>query len=111
MARWQELVADKQARQKASIPKDWLISVPQDTQLDVTSVPEQCGLLTEKEIGITNVPVDLLLVKLASAEFSAIEVVTAFSKRAIIAQQLVSAPSDPPPRHTESLSDFSRPIA
>ncbi|CCM06222.1 uncharacterized protein FIBRA_08468 [Fibroporia radiculosa] len=90
-ANWQELVADKQRRQKASIPQDWLVAVPPAAVLDVTAFPEQCGLLSERELQITNtVDVGVLLQKLAAAEWSSVEVTTAFYKRAIVAQQLVN---------------------
>lgn len=87
---WQDLVADKKRRQTEAIPKEWLISVPPSSELDVTAIPETCGLLTAKEILITNSDVDILLRKLAAAEWSSVEVATAFYKRAIVAQQLVS---------------------
>jgi len=53
-------------------------------------VPRECGLLTPREMEITEtVDVELMLRKLSSAEWSSVEVTTAFYKRAIIAQQLV----------------------
>jgi amidase len=87
---WTELVEEKRTRQKASIPKEWLITIPPDKVIDVTAIPENCGLLSAKEIEITRTDVEGLLEKLAKAEWSALEVVTAFSKRAIIAHQLVN---------------------
>lgn len=88
--RWRELVADKRGRQQESIPKEWLISVPPDDLLDVRKVPEECGLLSEAELQITNtIDVAVILAKLASGEWSAVDVTTAFYKRAIVAQQLV----------------------
>ncbi|THH27363.1 hypothetical protein EUX98_g6833 [Antrodiella citrinella] len=87
---WQALVADKRRRQAQTIPKEWLISTPSDTELTVTDVPATCGLLTEKELLITSSDVDHLLKKLASAEWSSVEVTTAFYKRAIVAHQLVN---------------------
>lgn len=87
---WKELVADKRRRQLESIPSGWLIPIPSNSVLDVTAIPKDCGLLSDKESQITNtVDVELLLKKLATAEWSAIEVTTAFYKRAIIAHQLV----------------------
>ncbi|PCH43375.1 general amidase [Wolfiporia cocos MD-104 SS10] len=91
MASWKELIEDKRRRQQESIPKDWLITPPPETICDVTGFPERCGLLSEKELLITNtVDVDTLLAKLASGEWSSVEVTTAFYKRAIVAQQLVN---------------------
>ena len=87
---WQELIADKRSRQEASIPKEWLIKTPSDSLLNVTHVPEECGLLSSKELEITNSDVPTLLKKLASAEWSSVDVTLAFYKRAIVAHQLVS---------------------
>ncbi|OCH96445.1 general amidase [Obba rivulosa] len=88
---WRELVADKRRRQQESIPKDWLISPPPETALDVTSIPEGCELLSPRELLITNTTdISVLLEKLASAEWTSVEVTTAFYKRAIIAHQLVN---------------------
>jgi amidase len=88
---WKDLIADKQQRQAESLPKEWIIQTPPPTLLDVTHVPESCDLLTERELHITNTSdVELLLKKLSSAEWSAVEVTTAYYKRAIVAQQLVS---------------------
>src|SRR5262245_25972725 len=86
---WRALVIEKRQRQKASTPEDWVIPLPAETILDVTKIPEECGLLSPKEIEITSSPVELLLGNLASAKWSAIDVTIAFSKRAIIAHQLV----------------------
>jgi len=91
MSTWQDLVAGKRRRQAESIPKEWIIQPPSPDVLDVTSIPETCGLLTPKELEITNtVDVGILLSKLATAEWSSVEVTTAFYKRAIVAHQLVN---------------------
>ena len=88
---WKDQVADKRARQKASIPKEWLISPVPEDRTNVMDVPRTCGLLTERELEITETTdVTELLGKLASAEYTAVEVTTAFYKRAIIAHQVVS---------------------
>ncbi|KAL4251646.1 amidase family protein [Abortiporus biennis] len=88
---WKDIVAEKRQRQTASIPKEWIIDPPPSSQLDVTSFPDKCGLLTDRELEITNTTdVDVILKKLASAEWSSVEVTTAFYKRAIVAQQLVN---------------------
>lgn len=89
MPDWRELVAEKKQRQEASVPKDWIVTVPPPDVLNVLAFPEECGLLSTKEIEITNTNVDLLLQKLATGTWSSVEVTTAFYKRAIIAHQLV----------------------
>ncbi|KAJ8495856.1 hypothetical protein ONZ51_g1447 [Trametes cubensis] len=89
--KWRQLVSDKRQRQQECIPKEWLVALPSDDLLDVRAYPDTCGLLTEREVAITNTcNVDVLLNKLASAEWSAVEVTTAFYKRAIVAHQLVN---------------------
>lgn len=91
LSSWKEEVADKQQRQKAAIPKEWLVSIPEDRN-NVMDIPETCGLLTDRELQITSTSdVSVVLEKLATAEWSALEVTTAFSKRAIIAHQAASA--------------------
>jgi amidase len=87
---WQELCAARKKMQYDSIPPEWLIKLPPDNQLNVMDVPSTCGLLTARELEITEtVDVDIILRKLCSAEWSSVEVTTAFLKRAVVAQQLV----------------------
>ncbi|EIW64700.1 general amidase [Trametes versicolor FP-101664 SS1] len=88
---WEEQVADKRRRLLASIPPAWIISPVPDDQLNVLDVPKTCGLLTDRELEITGTTdVSLILRKLATAEWSAVEVTTAFSKRAVVAHQVVN---------------------
>ncbi|KAF8273107.1 amidase signature domain-containing protein [Lactarius quietus] len=87
---WQELAAEKKARQAASIPKEWLIDPPSDEILDVTDIPAKCGLLSARELEITEVSsVAVLLCKIATGVWSSVEVSTVFCKRAVIAHQVV----------------------
>ncbi|KAH0838330.1 general amidase [Lanmaoa asiatica] len=90
MPSWSDLAADKKRRQQEAIPREWLITPPPETTLNVIGFPETCDILTPQELAITNEDVDILLKKLASGEWSAVDVTTAFYKRAIIAQQLVN---------------------
>ena len=88
---WQERAKAKKASQQAAIPKEWLIeNLPPPSQKNVLSYPEDCGLLTPFEVEITNADdVDELLEHLRTAKWSAVDVTTAYCKRAIIAHQLV----------------------
>ena len=88
---WRDRAADKRRQQRESIPEDWLIAVLGEDVLDVTGVPSTCWpLLSVRELQITETEdVDVLLEKLAAAEWSAVEVTTAFCKRAVVAHQLV----------------------
>lgn len=91
MTTWQDLVSEKKQRQLAAIPKEWLITPPPEDQLDVTGVPASCGLLTPFELEVTELDdVAALLAKLASGEWSSVDVTRAYYKRAIVAQQVVS---------------------
>ena len=87
---WQDICAARKKKQHDSIPPDWLIQLPPDDQLNVLDVPYKCGLLSPRELEITEtIDVDIILRKLSTAEWSSVEVTTAFLKRAVVAQQLV----------------------
>jgi amidase len=86
---WKECAAEKKRRQADAIPKEWLIKTPASTVLDVIKIPEECRLLSARELEITDASVDVLLQKLREGAWTAVEVTTAFYKRAIIAHQLV----------------------
>lgn len=99
---WQQIVAQKRQSGDAAIPKEWKLpssildslAFPLDkhpNKLIELDIPRKSGLLTDRELNVTeNYTVSELLAKLASGEFTALEVTTAFSKRAAIAQQLTS---------------------
>ncbi len=87
---WKALVSDKRKRQLDAIPKEWKIRLPLEDRLDVRDVPKESGLLTSKELQITELDdVETLLRNLAAGNWSSVEVTTAYYKRAIIAHQLV----------------------
>ncbi|KAI0730356.1 general amidase [Fomitopsis betulina] len=93
---WKTLAAEKRQRLAGAIPKEWLASsIPPPQQLDVTAFPGQCSILSDREREITDVSdVDFLLEKVATAEWSAVEVTTAFCKRAVIAHQATNCLSE-----------------
>lgn len=95
-ADWQELVARKRRECQEKIPREWLLSedllkaVP--AHLLDYDLPRRSGILSDIERDITeNYTATELLTKLASGQVSSLVVTTAFSKRAAIAQQVVSA--------------------
>ncbi|KIK70774.1 hypothetical protein GYMLUDRAFT_254100 [Collybiopsis luxurians FD-317 M1] len=92
MADWKSIAARKKAEQEALIPKEWkLDSVPPPWEpVDVSRIPETCGLLDAAEVEITNSDVSVLLEKLAKGHWSSVSVTKAFYKRAIIAHQLTN---------------------
>ena len=88
---WEKLGAAKRAELTAALPRDLMIAaLPGDSVRNVTDVPKTCGLLSARELDITEASVSGLLADIAAAKYSAVEVTTAFIKRAVIAQQLVS---------------------
>ena len=91
---WQERAAAKRAANLEALPRSMILPDPPGAEvLDVMDLPATCGLLTARELGITeSEDVTVLLGQIARAEYSALEVATAFIKRAVIAQQLVRLP-------------------
>lgn len=89
---WEHQILDKRKRQTESIPQDWLIpDINESKQSNVLGIPASCGLLSQRELEITDTTdVNVLLTKLAHAEWSSVEVTTAFCKRAVIAHQLTN---------------------
>jgi amidase len=70
--------------------KDWSSEERSKMNQNVLSVPRESGILSERELDITeNYDATALVQKLASGEFSSYEVTLAFSKRAAIAHQVV----------------------
>lgn len=90
MTDWKTRCARRKQSQLDSIPREWLIEAPPANQMNVMQIPRDSALLSIRELEITEtVDVEVILQKLASTEWSSVEVTTAFYKRAIIAQQLV----------------------
>lgn len=90
MESWQE-VAEKQRKTIIdSIPAKWRLSEGIDDLRSVHHVPGSCGLLTTKQLEITERSAVSLLKDLASGALSSVEVTEAFCGRAAIAQQCVS---------------------
>lgn len=94
IANWEELAKSKRESVFAKIPKDWLLpdsltsTFHEKANVNVLDVPATCGILTQKELEITSHHDATALVSLMSkGELKSIDVVTAFCKRAAIAQQ------------------------
>ena len=93
---WREIANTKQEQRWNRIPPAWRFdaSVYAD-QLNVLKVPQTCGILTAKEIAITeNYDAVSLVDAIKEGQLSSEEVAVAFCKRAAIAQQLVHGGSD-----------------
>lgn len=73
------------------VPKELRLSpnIINNPPRDVTNVPRECGILTKREIDITeNYDATALADAISDRKLTAVAVATAFAKRAIIAHQL-----------------------
>lgn len=86
---WQEIAQIAQEVRDKSIAQvqPTVPEVPEDLPLNVTSIPKQ--LLTPREIEITETTPEILVQKLASGEWTCVEVTNSFLRRAGLAQKLV----------------------
>lgn len=75
----------------SKLPADCILpkQILDDLPTDVTGIPESCGLLTSEEIRLTNLDATGVRDEIAQGRVTAVAVVTAFGRRAAIAQQLV----------------------
>lgn len=75
-----------------SIPKQWMVpanQLPPATQLNVVDFPRTSGILTDKELAITEMSATALVERMGKGQLSAEEVVVAFLKRSVVGHQLV----------------------
>ncbi|KAL4983255.1 amidase signature domain-containing protein [Aspergillus falconensis] len=76
-----------------SIPKQWLVpadQLPPADQLNVVDFPRESGMLTDRELAITESSASALVSAMGEGRFSAEEVVVAFLKRSVIGHQLLN---------------------
>ncbi|KAJ5171696.1 general amidase-B [Penicillium capsulatum] len=91
---WETLVQQKQAEAAGKIPPAWRLPSPftvsETASTNVLDVPRQCGLLSPKQLEITEkYDATALLEKIHRRELSSYEVTEAFCIRAAVAQQVV----------------------
>ncbi|KAJ9628213.1 hypothetical protein H2204_009473 [Knufia peltigerae] len=88
---WQTIATESQESLLNSIPTKWRLPGPVDASItDVRSIPRTCGLLTEKQLELTEQTASELLPKLHDGTLSSAEVTEAFCARAAIAHQCVN---------------------
>ncbi|KUI64807.1 hypothetical protein VM1G_01246 [Cytospora mali] len=89
---WQEIAAAKKAERLSRIPEEWIIQGKglSTDAVDLRPIASLCGVLSDRELEITGETYDAtaLLAKIADGIYTSVEVVTAFCKRAAIAQQV-----------------------
>ena len=75
-----------------SIPKQWLLpahKLPSADEKNVEDFPRKSGLLSEKELAITDMSATSLVGEMGAGRLTAEEVVVAFLKRSVLGHQLV----------------------
>ncbi|KAF5311010.1 hypothetical protein D9619_007734 [Psilocybe cf. subviscida] len=89
---WEVKASKKRQALSDCIPEEWRIAEIRISESpNVMHVPETCGILTKREITITNTTnVGRILQRIQSREWSAYETTLAFCKRACIAHQLTN---------------------
>ncbi|KAH7887092.1 amidase signature domain-containing protein [Phlebopus sp. FC_14] len=91
---WRSLCAARKAAQAASIPQEWRIQPPPESRLDVRSITEECGLLSDRELAIIDLgtkDVSALVDALVTGrKYTSVEVTTAYLKSAVIAHQVTN---------------------
>ncbi|KAL7622223.1 hypothetical protein AAE478_007726 [Parahypoxylon ruwenzoriense] len=90
---WQELQEAKETERDSRIPAEWKLKkedLPPEGTVDLRPFAGSCGMLSGAELAITGDQYDAtsLAAAIAEGKFTAVEVVTAFCKRAAIGHQL-----------------------
>ncbi|KAL6249168.1 hypothetical protein RBB50_004231 [Rhinocladiella similis] len=91
---WQKIAAAKKAEQVSRIPSEWKLGQDSlnaaNNTTDLRPIAISCGILSARELLITGGKYDAssLAAAIAEGSYTAVEVVTAFCKRAAIGHQL-----------------------
>lgn len=88
---WQALAEDKKRRIDESIHAEWRVKTPLQNGSRM-QYPRESGIMTTKELVITESSAAELVSKIATGELTSVAVTTAFCKRAALAHQLVRPP-------------------
>ena len=84
---WAIVAQAKQQRNFEQIPTEWRIQPAESVH--VMNVPASCGVLDATQIKITETPAPELVAQMRTGTLKSYDVVTAFTKRAAVAHQLV----------------------
>ncbi|KAM0230877.1 hypothetical protein ACHAPO_008933 [Fusarium lateritium] len=92
---WNDIAVAAQAELLQAIPDQWRIDPKQYSgQSNVSRIPLTCGVLSKRQIAITELTVSELQQRLRSRTLKATEILEAFAARAAIAHQLVNCLTD-----------------
>ena len=89
---WKALAAQELKRRDSTFTK-WYFEIPEAPEdvWDVIPLPEKSGILSTKEIEITNSDGFGVVEAIKSKKWTCVEVMEAFCKRALLAQKYVPA--------------------
>ncbi|KAI9741290.1 MAG: putative amidase [Cirrosporium novae-zelandiae] len=94
---WQRIGEAKRADRAAKIPTEWIIPtdiIPSKETKDVQDWPKTSGFFTPEELMITESTASEVVSKIARGEWKAQQVLSAVSKRAAVAQQLLNCATE-----------------
>lgn len=97
---YQRIRDRKQASLHPRFPKAWLLpksALPPPSTSNVLSIPSECGILTPLDLEITDpsLSAPALLHRLRTKQYTAVQVCTAFCKRASLSHQLTNCITEP----------------
>lgn len=90
---WNKIAEKAQSKALDAIPTPWRLpaeAVPKEPNASVIDVPRTCGLLSSRQLEITELTATELLTRIAEGQLSSVDATEAFCIRAAIAHQLVS---------------------
>jgi amidase len=87
--RWQDVARRRGKEIKSGMPQEYLLPETSFTKNSI-NLPEKSGLLSQRELELTSLTATELLKLIHNETYTAVEVTTAFCKRAAIAHQAVS---------------------
>lgn len=92
---WEARAAAKRAAALSKIPVAWRLTTKylkghEQSDLNVLDIPAKCGILDQNELQITQLDAQSLAKAAQTGSLKAVDIATAFCKRAAIAQQLVN---------------------
>lgn len=90
---WQEVAAKRSHDINSKIPEAWRLSAKVLENHKPMDLPRDSGILTLRELNITELRAIDILAAIRERKISAVEVTRAFCKRAAIAHQVVSIAS------------------
>lgn len=88
---WKAIAKAAQAEVLDSIPAKWKLDTAKyRTLTDVTSVPRECGILSDAQLSITDLTAVEVVKSIEARQLTAVQALEAFGARTAIAHQLVS---------------------